>query len=83
MSTNLIKHEREDLFREISTAIFNWSVLERRVFAEAHYEGKSTGTIASSMEVEEREVCLILRKCERQLYSSLRNFRKDVFAKAS
>lgn len=75
MSAVIIKGKREDLFREISNVLKKWPDLERRIFSQAHYQGLSTESISDSLELDVKEVCSILRKCDRELFISLREFR--------
>ncbi len=67
--------EHETLLQEIKTAFLQWPELERRVFSEAHYYGKSPEAISRSLELDVEEVSSILKRCERRLHASLRNFR--------
>ena len=77
MSAVLLKGNREDLFREISNVLEKWPELERRIFAQAHYQGLSPEIISDSLELDANEVGSILRKCDRELIDSLREFRQN------
>jgi hypothetical protein len=71
------KAKREDLFREIVGIFRQWPELDRTVFFQAHYHGKSVETISRSLNMDVEEVSIILKQCDRQLNASLRNFRQD------
>jgi len=77
MSAVLLKEQREDLFREISGVFDTWPDLERSIFSQAHYQGKSPEMISHALNVELDEIDFILRKCERELLTSLRFFRES------
>lgn len=68
--------ERETLLQEINNAFFQWPELERGIFSQAHYHGKSLEAISRSLQLDVEEVSTILKRCQRRLYASLRNFRK-------
>lgn len=75
MSAIILKENRKDLFQEIWGIFHKWTDLERRIFAQAHYCGKSSKSISSTLNVGVEEVGCVLRKCERELHASLRDFR--------
>ena len=77
MSAVLLNSKREDLFREITGVLHNWPDLDRRIFFQAHYQGQSTESISRSLKVDEKKVHTILKKCERELHTSLKDFRKN------
>jgi DNA-directed RNA polymerase specialized sigma24 family protein len=70
------KTKREDLIQEIFNALHQWPELERRVFAQAHYHGQSLEAISCSHRLDVEEVIMILKRCDRRLHTSLREFRK-------
>ncbi len=70
---------RENLVQEINNALLQWSELERRVFSQAHYQGQSPEAISRSIQLDVKEVSVILQRCERRLHASLRSFRKNGF----
>ncbi len=76
MSALIVKGNRKDLFQEISNTIQKWPDLKRKIFAKAHYQGLSPESISNSLEVDVEKVSTILRQCDRDLYVSLRGFRK-------
>lgn len=76
MSAIILKRKREDLFQEINGVFRKWPDLERKVFSQAHYQGKSKEAISRSLEMDVEEVGKILSECERELRSSLKNFRE-------
>jgi DNA-directed RNA polymerase specialized sigma24 family protein len=76
MSAVTPKTEREDLLQEIFNVLRQWPELERSVFAQAHYHGQSLEAISRSHGLDMEEVSAILRQCDRQLYTSLRQYHK-------
>ena len=68
--------KRETLLQEINNAFLQWPELDRRVFSQAHYHGKSLEAISRSLQLDVEAVSTILEGCERRLYASLRSFRK-------
>jgi len=83
MSAVTAKIKREDLFQEISNVLRQWPELERRVFSQAHYHGQSLEAISHSLELDVEEVSAILKRCDRQLHASLRDFRESNCEKPS
>lgn len=75
MSAIILKEKHKDLFQEIRGIFHKWTDLERRIFAQAHYCGKSSKSISSNLNVGVEEVGCVLRKCEQELHASLRDFR--------
>jgi hypothetical protein len=69
--------KRKDLFQGIFNAIRQWPELDRSIFAQAHYHGKSAEAISRSFKLDVEKVNTILKQCDRRLYTSLRNFRKS------
>jgi len=69
--------EREGLLQEISKALHQWPELERTVFSQAHYNGKSVEAISRSLQLDREQVSGILKQCERRLHDSLIDFRKS------
>ena len=78
MSTLLVKGKREDLFQKITGVLYTWTDLERTVFFQSHYQGQSVESISRSLKVDESIVHTILKKCERELYASLRGFNQNI-----
>ncbi len=68
------KMKREDWFQEISDALHQWPELERTIFPEAHYHGRSPESISRSFQLDVEEVSTILKQCDRRLHASLRDF---------
>jgi len=64
---------RENLFLEILAVFRQWPDLERRIFSQAHYKGQSLETISHSLGLDAEEVRTILKRCDRQLHTALRN----------
>jgi DNA-directed RNA polymerase specialized sigma24 family protein len=75
MSAFLLKEKREDLVRTIAGVFRHWTDLERQIFSQAHYQGKTPEIISHSLNVESNEVDGILHKCEQELRISLRDYR--------
>jgi len=71
------KIKREDLIQKIFNALRQWPELERRVFAQAHYHGQSLEAISCSHRLDVKEVSMILKRCDRRLHNSLRQFRNS------
>jgi hypothetical protein len=69
--------EREHLFQEILNILHRWPERDRRVFWQAHYEGRSLEAISRSLELGVKEVSAVLLKCDYQLHASLGSFRKS------
>jgi DNA-directed RNA polymerase specialized sigma24 family protein len=67
--------EHESLFGELVTVLSQWPELDRTVFSQAHYNGKSPESISRSLHLDVKEVSTILRQCESRLHASLRDFR--------
>jgi hypothetical protein len=74
MSTTQGTLYREKLFQEILNSLHQWPELERSIFCEAHYYGRSPELIARSFHVDSGEVLKILQKCQRRLHNSLESF---------
>jgi len=77
------KTKRDDLFREIVSVFRQWPELERIVFCQAHYHGKSVEAISRSLNLNVEEVHALLNQCDCQLNASLRNFRNKGCEKPS
>jgi DNA-directed RNA polymerase specialized sigma24 family protein len=71
------KIKREDLIQEIFSALRQWPALERMVFAQAHYHGQSLEAISRYHRLDVEEVSMMLKRCDRRLHTSLREFRKN------
>ena len=68
--------KREVLLHEINNAFLQWPERERKIFSQAHYNGQSPEAIARLLQLDVQEVTVILKQCERRLYTSLRSLRK-------
>jgi hypothetical protein len=71
---------RDTLFQEILNIISQWPELERSIFCEAHYYGRTLQTIACSFHLDIREVHKILTECDRKLHASLGDFLQKLVA---
>jgi hypothetical protein len=67
---------REDLYQEIKDAIREWPQRDQYIFMQAHYRGRSIEEISTSLNMNVEEVREILQHCNRELYASLKKFRK-------
>jgi DNA-directed RNA polymerase specialized sigma24 family protein len=65
----------KDLLNEIAATLHHWPELDRRVFIMTHYRGESREAIAGALNLEEKEIDIILRHCDRQLHTALRDYR--------
>jgi len=74
MSAHNAKIKREDLIQEIFNTLSQWPEIERRIFTQAHYHGQSREAISRSLGLDIEEVSTILKQCDRQLHTSLREF---------
>jgi DNA-directed RNA polymerase specialized sigma24 family protein len=70
------KMKREDLFQRILDTLQEWPNLDQQIFTQAHYQGQSIETISRSINLDVREVRLILQFRDRELYTALRKFRE-------
>ncbi len=77
MSAATARISRDALLREIFETLHQWSALERNVFARVHYHGQSLEVISQLLKLDVKELKDILRQCDRRLYASLREFRKN------
>lgn len=73
-----LEGNRELLSHAIVDILRSWPELHRRVFEQAHYQGRSAENISSSLGLSIADVRLILESCDRRLRSALRDFRGDV-----
>jgi hypothetical protein len=71
---------REKLFPEILNTLRQWPELERSIFCEAHYYGRTPEAIACSFRLDVSEVQKILKECDRRLHASLGNFLQKFIA---
>jgi DNA-directed RNA polymerase specialized sigma24 family protein len=72
MQGHISKMDRESLFQEIRNALLRWPELERGIFSQAHYNGKSPEDISRSVKLGVKEVSAILKDCDRRLNASIR-----------
>jgi DNA-directed RNA polymerase specialized sigma24 family protein len=66
---------RDLLSQAIVESLRSWPELERRVFAEIHYCGRSQEDVARTLSLQTEEVAQILEQCEQKLHSALKIFR--------
>jgi len=72
MPGHISKMDRENLFQEIRSALLQWPELERGIFSQAHYGGKSLEEISRSVQLDVKDVSAILKACGRRLNASIR-----------
>ena len=65
---------REFLSQAIVEAVRSWPESERKIFVQAHYEGKSAEEISNSSGLNLTDVLRILADCEWRLSDSLRAY---------
>jgi DNA-directed RNA polymerase specialized sigma24 family protein len=77
MTTAELKVEppRNLLSQAIVESLRSWPELQRRVFAEIHYRGRSKEAVAQTLSLQPEEVAQILEQCEHKLHSALKVFR--------
>jgi DNA-directed RNA polymerase specialized sigma24 family protein len=68
---------RENLYQEIIDAIREWPQRDQKIFAQAHYRGRSIEEISTFLNLNVEEVCRILQHCNHELYAALKKFRKS------
>jgi len=68
--------KRDSITREIINALGQWPEIERKVFSQVHYQGKSVEAISRSLQLDAVEVHQILKRCDRRLHASLRDLRE-------
>jgi DNA-directed RNA polymerase specialized sigma24 family protein len=68
------QQSREILSRAIVEAISSWPELDRRIFIQVHYEGKSAEEIAGFSGLKPKDVLQVLKVCEWRLSKSLNSF---------
>jgi len=69
-----VETSREFLSQAIMDAVASWSERDRRIFIQAHYEGKSPEEISNSAGLVLTNVLQILETCEWRLSKSLQAF---------
>ena len=73
MSAGIVETRRESLIQEIFSVLGQWPQIERSVFCQAHYQGRSVEAISHSLQLDVEKVHQILKQCDRRLHASLRN----------
>jgi DNA-directed RNA polymerase specialized sigma24 family protein len=73
-ANNGLDVNREYLSQAIVEAVRSWPDSDRRIFVQAHYEGKSAEEISNSSGLRLKDVFQILRVCEWRLSMSLHGF---------
>lgn len=69
-----LETSREFLSQAIMDAVASWPERDRRIFIQAHYEGKSPEEISNSTGLILTSVLQILETCEWRLSKSLQAF---------
>ena len=83
MLVGISKLKRESLIQDIFSVIHQWPEIDRNVFCQAHYEGRSVDAISRSLQMNVEDVHRILEQCNRQLHASLRNLSEIAIEKSS
>ena len=74
LSVNTSK-KYKNLLNAIASTLHLWPELDRRVFIMTHYRGKSREAVAGALHLEVKELDRILKHCDRQLHTALRDYR--------
>lgn len=69
-----VERNREMLSQAIVDVLMSWPELHRRVFEQAHYQGRSAEEISGSLSLSVTNVRMILENCNRRLRAALRAF---------
>jgi DNA-directed RNA polymerase specialized sigma24 family protein len=67
---------RELLREAIMESLHSWPEVQRRIFVDIHYAGRSIAQVAGRMNVPEEEIHAILDRCARQLQYALKAWRR-------
>jgi DNA-directed RNA polymerase specialized sigma24 family protein len=74
--------EREQLSQTIVNSLKSWPEIQRRIFIEIRYAGRSIEEISRSLGLTQKEVFQILQLCEHKLFHALKAFRSNGSPKA-
>ncbi len=69
-----LERNRELLSQAIVDVLMSWPEIQRRVFEQAHYQGRSVEEISGSLGLSATNVRMILENCDRRLRAALRDF---------
>ncbi len=75
-------HPRDMLADAIITSLQSWPEVERRIFVEVRYLGKSPDAVAQLLGLQPAEVCQALVQCELKLYRALKTLRDAAFSES-
>lgn len=78
-----LEHNRELLSQAIVDVLRSWPELQRRVFEQAHYQGRSAEMISGSIGLSAADVRTILESCDRKLRLALRGFCREAHGAAA
>jgi DNA-directed RNA polymerase specialized sigma24 family protein len=67
---------RELLREAIMESLHSWPEVQRRIFIDIHYGGKSIAEVAGRMNVPQEEILSILDRCARKLQHALKAWRR-------
>lgn len=70
-----LETSRDLLSQAIVESLKSWPELQRRIFIEMHYGGRSVADISRIFGLSQSEVIQILQHCEHKLYQALKVFR--------
>ncbi len=65
---------REQLTQTILQVLRSWPELDRRVFVQSHYAGRSVEEVSKNLGLGADEIRSILERCERNLHLGLKAF---------
>lgn len=68
---------RELLSQAIVESLKSWPEVQRQIFVEIHYGGRSVEEVSRTLGLPRSEVNQILEHCERKLYQALKALRDE------
>lgn len=71
-----MERTRNGLSEAIVDVLGSWPAVERQIFTQSHYFGKTPESISNTLGLSVSEVRLILEQCNRRLRQSLKAFRR-------
>lgn len=80
---NPSEHPRDLLAQAIIASLQSWPELERRIFVEVRYCGKSPYEVAELLGLQHAEVSQALEQCELKLYRALKTLRDTASSETS
>ncbi len=80
---NPSEHPRDLLANAIIASLRSWPEMERRIFVEVRYCGKSSEEVARLLGLQPAEVSRVLEHCELRLHRALKTLRDTAFSESS